>query len=83
MEQALTFTANTLFHVPFGAIIALKTSLLPTMIKVRFLQFLMQNEQKSSKIRVNQGFEAVQETAPKPFFHFQSRKTLENAGVPL
>ena len=36
-----------------------KTSLLSTMIKVRFLQYFMQNERKSSKIRVNQGLEAV------------------------
>ena len=54
----------------------LKTSLLSTMIKVRFLQYFMQNWLKSSKIRVYQGFEAVRQTASKPFFVFRAEKQL-------
>ena len=38
---------------------------------------------KIKKIRVKQGFEAVQETASKLLFHFQSRKIAKKAGVLL
>lgn len=47
------------FGVIFFRFLTQKTSLLSTMIKVKFLQYFMQNERKSSKIRVNQGLEAV------------------------
>lgn len=58
----------------------LKASLLSTTIKVRFLQYFIQNERKSSKIRVIQGLGVVNWTAPRPFFRFQSRKIAKNAG---
>ena len=58
----------------------LKTSLLSTTIKVRFLQYFIQNERKSSKIRVIQGLGVVNWTAPRPFFRFQSRKIAKSAG---
>lgn len=61
----------------------LKASLLSTTIKVRFLQYFIQNERKSSKIRVIQGLGVVNWTAPRPFFRFQSRKIAKNAGVLL
>ena len=55
----------------------LKASLLSTTIKVRFLQYFIQNERKSSKIRVIQGLGVVNWTAPRPFFRIQ-KKLLPN-----
>ena len=57
----------------------LKASLLSTTIKVRFLQYFIQNERKSSKIRVIQGLGVVNWTAPRPFTDVKAGSYYETA----